>query len=167
MSKVVSYKPKKWELIPEGPVQAVIESVTFIDNVATEYGVKDKVRIRFEVEQLDSESGKPLSTLASFNRSLHENATLRKKLKQIMGTDVGEEFDLDTLVGKNVMLMIEHSNYKGKDYANISAFAKVKPGTPLLTPSKAAGSAVRELSPAVIPDGEDLPTEEDDQQIPF
>jgi hypothetical protein len=87
------------------------------------------------VEQTGKD-GKPITLIQSFNKSMHEKATLRKTVKSILGRDPGDSFDLETLIGSNARLVIEHNESEGRTFANITAVIKPEKGARLLTVPK-------------------------------
>jgi len=78
--------------------------------------------------------------------SLHDKATLAKRVKSLTGTAPGQKFDLETLVGTPVTVQIEHYvKQNGYDGAKVVAVARRKE-------AKAAGKAVvKTTAPAAAP----------------
>ena len=73
--------------------------------------------------------------------SLHEKAFINKLIVAMTGTAPGESFDLETLIGKNVVLLTEIKvSQKGKQYSKITGVAPAQAGQPVF--SAPAPSAV-------------------------
>lgn len=59
--------------------------------------------------------------------SLHEKATMRKRVKAITGEEPTAAFDLESLVGSPVFVQIEHNiSKKGNKYAKVMSVARKK-----------------------------------------
>jgi hypothetical protein len=135
MPMVVSSPKKQYELPDEGTALAVLADVIDLGKVETAYGPKERVRFKWFVEQTGKD-GKPINLIQSFNKSMHEKSTLRKTVKSVLGRDPGDSFDLETLIGSNARLVIEHNEYEGRTFANITAVIKPEKGARLLTVPK-------------------------------
>lgn len=128
----------EYELPPAGLHAAVC--VDYIDEgfKPTKFGDKHKVRYVFQIDEKNSQ-GRRHTVSAWFNKSLHEEASLRKFLEQWRGRPFGEElnrppgFDLESVVGKPCVLNIIHNASGGKTYANIASVSAMttKFGLPL------------------------------------
>lgn len=80
----------------------------------------------------DSE-GKNKRVFESFTVSLHEKATLRKRVKELRGKDVeaGEKLDLESFIGtKRVLVMSQEDSAEpgGKPFTKVLATQPVKKG---------------------------------------
>ncbi len=135
MSVVVNESTKTYQLPDEGSYLAVLADVIDLGPTATAFGVKDKVQIVWLLDAYDEE-GNQFRVSSFYNKSLHEKATLRKDLKSILGTDVTGSFDMETLLGMNNQLVIQHNESDGKTYANIVAILKAPKGKKLEIPAE-------------------------------
>lgn len=77
--------------------------------------------------------GRPRAVSQMFTMSLHENAALRKFIKQWFGRDLPDEeikkgFDLESLIGRQCQLNIGIDERNGRHYANINAVMKLGRG---------------------------------------
>jgi hypothetical protein len=132
MAMIISTKPKQYEIPGEGEHRAVLCDIVDLGEVDTAYGKKDKIRFIWLVDQRDS-AGKQLQVAYSYTKSLHEKASLRKVIKAILGRDPGDTFDVETLLGTNVRLVIEHVSQDERTFAGIAAILKPRKGDSALT----------------------------------
>lgn len=136
MSVIVNEKSNNYPIPDEGQYLGVIADVIDLGPVSTAFGTKEKVQIVWLLDAYDEE-GNQFRVSAFYNKSLHEKATLRKDLRAILGQDVSGSFDLETMLGTNSNLVIQHNESGEKTYANIVAFLKVVKGTKkLLVPAE-------------------------------
>jgi hypothetical protein len=180
-----------------GPYAAVCVDVVNMPQRQTKYGLQDKVRIVFETElemEPDDQGGvRPWLQMAFFGKTIGEKSNLRKFLKSWRGRDFTPEeleaFNLETLVGAQARLIIEHTQDGTDTYANITAILRTENGK-ILKPS-GAYQRVKDRSPMQVrtqgrplPQGQPLPAsryaqpatpaptpapaaEPDDDNIPF
>jgi hypothetical protein len=135
MSMIVTTKAKQYENPSEGEHVCVLADVIDLGTVQSSYGPREKVRLVWLVSERGTD-GKLLSVVQTFNKTLHEKSGLRKALKSILGTDPGDTFDLEKLVGVNARLVIEHNEHDGKVYANVTAILRLpKDGVPIEIPN--------------------------------
>lgn len=132
MAMLISTKPKQYELPGEGEHCAVLCDIVDLGEVDTAYGKKDKLRFIWLVDQRDS-TGKQIQVAYSYTKSLHEKASLRKVIKAILGRDPGDTFDVETLLGTNVRLVIEHVSQDERTFAGIAAILRPRKGDTALT----------------------------------
>jgi hypothetical protein len=144
MSLIVTTTPKQYELPDEGEHLAVLADVIDLGEVDTQYGKKDRVRFIWLVEQRDKE-GKLIAVVISYTKSLHDKASLRKAVKAILGRDPGNSLDLETLLGTNMRLVIEHSEYEGRAFAAIAVMLRPRKGDAVL---RVPSDFVRSKSPS-------------------
>lgn len=126
---------KDFEKLAEGIHNAVLADIVELGIQETQYGPKEKLRFVWLTDSVDSE-GKTMRAFETFTSSLHEKATLRKRVDQIVGkgldntpgkglvalTPKGEEYDIEMLLGVNRRLVIQHNeNGKGDVYANVTS----------------------------------------------
>jgi hypothetical protein len=115
----------------EGPIKAVLVDVTELKKRMTQYGEKDEFRLVFETECMDEENDRRFCIWSrGYTPSLNEKAALRKDLKKMMGRDLTQleldEFDMESLIGHGVKLIIQHEHKDDRTYANISFIAPDK-----------------------------------------
>ena len=113
------------------PVKAVLVDVTELKKRMTAFGEKDEFRLVFETECEDEENDRRFCIWSrGYTPSLNEKAALRKDLKKMMGRDLTQleldEFDMESLIGHGVKLIIQHEHKDDKTYANISFIAPDK-----------------------------------------
>jgi len=115
----------------DGPIKAVLVDITELKKRVTQYGDKDEFRLVFETECEDEENDRRFCIWSrGYTPSLNEKAALRKDLKKMMGRDLTQleldEFDMESLIGHGVKLIIQHEHKDDKTYANISFIAPDK-----------------------------------------
>jgi hypothetical protein len=115
----------------DGPIKAVLVDITELKKRVTQYGEKDEFRLVYETECEDEENERRFCIWSrGYSPSLNEKAALRKDLKKMMGRDLTklelDEFDLESLIGHGVKLIIQHEHKDDKTYANISFIAPDK-----------------------------------------
>jgi hypothetical protein len=102
---------------------------------------KRKLYLRFEIpaERIEYEKdGKtvegPLTIGSFFTASMHEKATLRKRLEGWRGKsftdDEAAAFDVSKVLGKACMLTVIENEVGGKTYSNISGIGPMPKGIP-------------------------------------
>jgi hypothetical protein len=109
----------------DGPIKAVLVDVTELKKRMTAFGEKEEFRLVFETECEDEENDRRFCIWSrGYTPSLNEKAALRKDLKKMMGRDLTQleldEFDMESLIGHGVKLIIQHEHKDDKTYANIS-----------------------------------------------
>lgn len=127
----------QYELVPEGIHAAVVSDVVDLGIVDTDFGKKDKGMFVYFLETTDSE-GKQFRMFQRFTKSLNAKATLVKILNQLGVKVEGAEVDLEAVLGRQVQLLVTHSDgegqNKGKRYANITAISKPRLGQSVNAP---------------------------------
>ena len=106
-------------------VKAVLVDITDLKKRVTQYGEKDEFRLVFETEVLDTANDRRFCIWSrGYTPSLNEKAALRKDLKRLMGRELTSlelsEFDVESLIGHGVKLIIQHETKDDRTYANIS-----------------------------------------------
>jgi hypothetical protein len=161
MGITVSTKPSggNFTPCPEYTGRAVCVDITPLKAYETEYGVKQKFKIAFELDLID-QSRNPVQPwvvmTAPMTASLHEKAGLTKFLKDWHGRALTAEetvsLNLDSLIGRPATVVIVHEQSRDgtKTFSNIKLIMPHKSGEPL----KPSGLWVRL---------EDRPPREDDQ----
>jgi hypothetical protein len=124
MPIIIGTKQKLFEIPNEGEHLAVLADVVDLGEVETNYGRKDQLQLRWLVDQRGAD-GKPLLVRQRpHSKSLHEKSTLRKDVKRILGQEPGDPFDVESMLGMNAILEIEHYTREEKTYANIVAIRR-------------------------------------------
>lgn len=114
---------------PEGMYAAVCTQILDLGIQETQYGMKHKVRIAWEVdEQMDD--GRPYLVSQMFTLSLNEKAALRKMLEGWRNKRFTKEevkgFDIEKLLGVGCMVSIVHS--EDGQYANVNTVTPLPKG---------------------------------------
>lgn len=125
---------------PEYSGRAVCVDITPLKEYETQYGVKAKFKVAFEIDLQDG-SRNPVQPwvvmTAPMTPSLHEKAGLTKFLKDWFGRKLTEaetaSLDLDSLIGRpaNVVIVHEQSQDGSKTFANIKLITPHKAGEAL------------------------------------
>jgi hypothetical protein len=96
--------------------------------------MKHKIKIVWQLAELDAEIGKRPTVQQRYTLSLHEKAALRRDLESWRGRPFTAEeragFDVEKVIGIPAMLNIIHREHNGSTYANVSAIMPVPKGTP-------------------------------------
>ena len=137
------FKPKNFELVPEGTHVARLYQILHIGTVEDEYmGEKkmvDKIRLTFELsnerkEFREGEGEKPFSISKEMTFSMNEKAWLRKIIEGMLGVALSDDeayaFDLEDVSGKPCLISVVHKTTKGGNkIAVIQSAAKLPKGT--------------------------------------
>lgn len=111
-----------YEPLPEGQHAVTITEVVDLGEQDTPFGKKEQLYITFATA-----SGKSMRKY--YTKSVNEKATLYKDVKAITGKAPGKAFDTDTLLNKNLQIVVTHEEGKdGKVRGKIAAFLKAAPG---------------------------------------
>ena len=109
-------KQREYELCPAGLQPAKCIKVEDLGAIETPYGIKDKVRLVFELE-LNTKEGPPFKLSRRFTRSLFKKAALRQCLESWLGRELTEEqlngsddqgYELNDLIGFPGNLIVKH-----------------------------------------------------------
>ena len=121
-----------FEPVSEGVHAAVLADIVDLCVVDTAFGPKEKVQFIWLTDEAD-ENGRTKYLFKRYTKSLHEKAALRKDVKAILGKDIeGSSFDLESLIGRNNQLVIQHSeSNQGKVYANVIGILKAAVKLPI------------------------------------
>jgi hypothetical protein len=142
MGITVSTKPSSGNFTPcpEYTGRAVCVDITPLKAYETEYGVKQKFKIAFELDLID-QSRNPVQPwvvmTAPMTASLHEKAGLTKFLKDWHGRALTAEetvsLNLDNLIGRPATVVIVHEQSRDgtKTFSNIKLIMPHKSGEPL------------------------------------
>jgi hypothetical protein len=123
--KLTNNKQEGFVQPPEGVHNAICVDVLDLGQVETDFGLKHKVRVVFEMEAC-MEDGRPFTISKSFNTSLHPKATLNAFLSKWRGKPiaVGETVDLDKLKGVCATLVLGAWQNGDKEGVGIDAVMK-------------------------------------------
>ena len=152
---------------PEGLHPAVCVDVIDLGELPTAWGPKEKIEIRWQLDEVNPETQRPFEVRARFTNSLHEKAILRQTLetwrnKKFTAKEL-EGFDLEALIGVCCQVQIVHAPAdEGRVWSNVQAVVPFPKGAVKLK----ARDYVREQ------DRHDKPAEGreqdiDDDSIPF
>ena len=140
MSVIARRPQSSFTPAPEGLHSAVCVDCVNLGPVAGPYGVKNKVRIVWQLEAVDEEHGRRFDVARVYTLSLHERAALRKDLESWRGRKFTEQelstgFDLEKLLGINAQVQVTHDlSDDGATYANVTTVVPAIKGMPKLTP---------------------------------
>lgn len=133
MAVIVNQNSNTYAIPEEGQYLGVVADVIDLGPVTTQFGTKEKVQIVWLLDAYDEE-GNQFRVSAFYNKSLHEKASLTRDIKKIAGVTPSGQFDVESLLGLNSSLVIEHNESDGKTYANITAILKAPKGKVLGIP---------------------------------
>ena len=103
----------KYEQAKAGKQPAVIAEFLDIGTQPTKFGDRNQCRITYILAECDS-GGRQKRISQTLTASLHEKAKLTAVLTQIFGS-VPDEFDSETLIGKQVILTLGTVVKDGKE----------------------------------------------------
>lgn len=133
---------------PEGLHQAVCVDVVDRGMVETQFGVKHKVDVTWQVVPFDDDGGEErdeeghrFQVMQRYTASLHEKALLHQHLKAWRGKPFTKEelaaFDLEKLIGANAQIQVVHNlASNGKTYGNVQAIVPAGKKMTKLRPSE-------------------------------
>lgn len=119
-----------------GMIAAVLVDITPLKEVPDKFHpgeIKEVFRLVYETEMTDDEGKRFCIWSRPYTASLHEKASFRKDIKKILGRDMTAaelgEFDTESLIGRNVNMIIQHEEgQNGQTYAVISFLGANKEG---------------------------------------
>ena len=125
-----------FEPCPSGLHRAVCCDVIDHGMQETQFGVKHKVSLRFQTEEL-RDDGKPYLVSKKYTASIHPKATLGIDLVSWKGRaftpEESRRFDLEVLIGVNCQINVIHKPAQdGGTWANIAAILPPAKGMPKL-----------------------------------
>lgn len=133
---IIAREPEsKYTPCPEGLYQAVCVDVVDLGLQSTPWGEKPKVRIVWQVEEVNPENDKRFEVRGLYTLSLSEKSNLRKHLEAWRGRKFSPDelrgFDVEKLLGANCQIQIIHNvTDDGKTYANVQAIVPHSPKVP-------------------------------------
>lgn len=133
-----------------------------------------KVAISWQIGEM-RDDGKPYLVSKWYTLSLHEKASLRKELESWRGRPFTEaelkKFDVESVVGVNALLNIQHGESKGKTYANVVSIMPLVKGMAKMVPSsdyvRVVDRPKDEQPPNVQPPAAGASADIVDDDIPF
>jgi hypothetical protein len=149
MSLLVGGNSKQFEIVSEGVVNAVLAAVQDLGEVTGQFGTKPKVRLVWLTNELASD-GQQKIVMESMTNSLHEKASLTKRIRQITGQTPEDDgtFDLETPIGSQRQLVIEHNDASdGRTYANVQSVLKRGNGVAITIPKDFLPPKVKQAQP--------------------
>jgi len=135
---IMSKQPEsKYTPGPEGLHAAVGADVEDLGEELNTFNgrMDERVRITFQLEEVNVETGKRYVVSRKYKNSLHEKATLRKHLESWRGRKFTEEelrgFDLERLIGAPCQVQVVHElGNDGKVFAVVQAVVPLSKGMP-------------------------------------
>lgn len=122
---VVKDTTSNFKPAPSGAHMAVCVDLVDLGVVKSAFGEARKIRVYWQIEEVDDETGRPFIVSNMYTPSLNEKANLRKHLESWRGRAFTPEelkgFDLEKLLGANCQLNVIHVVKDGTTYANIAA----------------------------------------------
>lgn len=128
-------KRGSFQACPEFAGRGVLADFTPLKPQQSQFGEREVFKGVVEVDLL-REDGSPFCVWTNnMTPSLHEKANLRKYLKSVLGRELTREelkgFDLETLIGLPVHVVVVQEHKDGETYANIAVIQPHKTGEPL------------------------------------
>lgn len=137
MSIIARDAGREWVNCPEGQFQACCVDVIDKGEIETQFGLKHKIRIMFQVAETDPTTGKPFLVGRNFTLSMNEKAALRQFMESWRGkkytdAEVKAGVDVERMVGVNATIQVMHEAKGDQVYANITTIMAAMRGlTPL------------------------------------
>lgn len=125
MPIIVKDSGRDYPPAPEGVAQGVCVDVIDLGLQETQWGPKEKVEIRWQLDTVDPE-GRKFIVIQRYTLSLNQKAKLRAHLEAWRGKKFTPEelkgFDLEKLLGANCQIQIIHNiTDDGRVYGNVAA----------------------------------------------
>jgi hypothetical protein len=138
MAITVKYDQKPFTPAPEGLHQAVCCDVIDLGMMDTPWGRKEKVRLRWQLDEASPDTGKRFDVSGIYTKSLSPKANLRQMLETWRAKRFSEPelqgFDLEKLLGVNCQVQVIHkAGEEGQVYANVLAVVPPAKGSLKLT----------------------------------
>lgn len=122
---------------PAGTHQAVCVDVIDKGMQDTKFGQKHKVDLAWQIGER-RDDGKPYLVFKRYTLSINEKANLRKDLESWRGKaftrDEEMQFDVESVLGANCLVNVQHNQNGDKTYANVVAVMALPKGMPKLMP---------------------------------
>ena len=139
---IMAKKDSDFKPAPEGQFQAVCCDVVDLGMVKTvwndEVKMQHKIRVAFQIEEINPDDNKPYLVMSRFTLSMHEKSNLRPFLESWSGKPYTEDqasqgIDVELMVNVNALLQVVHNTNNGTTYANINSIMKAPKGSKPLT----------------------------------
>jgi hypothetical protein len=126
---IIAKNNSTFELAPQGVFQSVISKVTDLGYKEVEFDgkVQNRQQVQFELQISErNDDGRRFAVKRTFNMNLHERGFLRPFIEAVLGRalepdELSAGFDLEQLLGINLMTHVVHANVNGKTFANIQS----------------------------------------------
>jgi hypothetical protein len=178
---IVAKEPEgQFVAAPEGLHQAVCVDVIDLGQELNKFRdpptMQPKVRIVWQIDEVNPESGRRFEVAEKYTLSLHEKAALRHHLEAWRGKAFTDQelkgFDLEVLKGVNCQLQIVHKlGSKGGTFANVQAIVPIGKNTSKIVPLNyerrvpKPASQHESAGSHSAPGGDDF--QADDSDVPF
>jgi hypothetical protein len=169
MAIIARYTQKHYSPCPIGVHQAVLVDVVDLGLVdSPRYGKKFKVRLAWQIADVDPATGQRYSAVKTYNNILNKKSALRGDLEKWRGRpfteDEARHFNLETLLGVPCLLNVVHhtSEQTGATYANVDGVLPLPKGTQKLQPLDYVRYQDRTTTTAAAPTSSREPGEDDD-----
>lgn len=171
---------KTFEPAPEGVHQGVCVDVIDLGILDVTWQGQSKkqhkINVAWQINEL-RDDGKPFLVFKRYTLSLSEKANLRKDLESWRGKaftrDEEMGFDVESVIGANCLLNIQHKVSGDKTYANVVSIMPLAKGmakisaTDYVRKQDRPGNDPRHISDEEIAAGMSHPPVMDDSDIPF
>jgi hypothetical protein len=154
---------------PEGLHQAVCVDVYDLGDVETQWGLKPKIEIRWQLDEINPETSKRFEIRNRYTNSLHEKAVLRQTLETWRGkrftADELRGWDLEKLIGVNCQVQVVHKpGDEGRIWANVQAVVPAAKGAIKLRPQ----DYIRQIDRVATTEEREAQRDDDvDSGVPF
>jgi len=134
MALTVKKPEGEFELAPQGTHVARCYSVVDMGNQQTNFGIKHKIRLMWELPNELMADGRPFVVGKEYTASLHPDANLTRDLVSWRGRAFTDEelagFDVFKVAGAPCMVTVTHnkSNDGTKTYANVNTVTAIPKG---------------------------------------
>ena len=130
-----------YEPCPEGLHHGVCVDVVDLGLVKGQYGEKHKIRIVWQVDQVNAETDRRFTVSKQYTLSMHEKSTLRKDLegwrsRKFTDAELAPPgFDIEKLIAANCQLHVVHTmKDDGRIFGNVAAIVPPPKNVPKLVP---------------------------------
>jgi hypothetical protein len=119
---------------------AVCVDVVDLGEIETKFGVKHKVEVWWQIDEINPDNRRRFGVRARYTASLHEKAALRQMLETWRGrkftADELQGFDLEKLIGANCQIQVQNEpSDDGRMWSNVKAVVPAPRGAKPLAPA--------------------------------
>jgi hypothetical protein len=139
---ISKHEKKAYPLAPAGLHRGVLVDTVDLGLRDTNFGGQQRqVRFIFQLEAIDSVSGRPFECARLYHNTLAPKSNLRRDLeawlaRPLSDAETKDGIDLEGLIGTNAQLLVAHATTTdGRTFANIQALVPAAPNMPKLVPS--------------------------------